>query len=245
MTKPLKVFIGFDPREQLAFDVCCRSLKANSSVDVEIIPLKDWELRRKGIYWRAYSVMDGRGGDYNNGQMIDGVDGRPFSTQFSFTRFLIPHLEDYRDEWVAFFDCDTMWRGDIAELFGLIDKTQAVMCVKHNQAVTSGTKMDGVAQVPNKHGRKNWSSLMLLNPSRCQRLTRFVANNSTGEYLHALLWADEEKIGSLPKEWNHLVGCDEPNPDAKMAHFTMGSPDIPGWGDQPFADEWFAWARSE
>lgn len=234
----IRVFVGFDPREQLAFDVCCRSLKAHASVPVDIIPLKEWELRRCGLYWRAYHVA-------GNGQMEDDRDRRPFSTQFSFTRFAVPALTDYADEWVLYCDCDMLWRADIAELFALADKTAAVMCVKHNQVVTSDTKMDGRIQLENEHGRKNWSSLMLMNPARCHGLTKYVLNNSTGVFLHALLWAPEVQIVGLPSEWNHLVGYSDPSAPAKVAHFTNGSPDMAGWEQQPFADEWWAWARNE
>lgn len=227
----LKCFIGFDPREQLAFDICSASLQKHASAPVEIIPLRDWELRRQGIYWRAYYVE-------GNGQTIDGRDGRPFSTQFSFSRFSVPIIENYADEWVLYQDCDMLWRSDIAELFSLIDPDKSVMCVKHSQTVTDGLKMDGRLQCENSHGRKNWSSLMLMNPAKCRGLTKYALNNSTGTFLHSMLWAKDAEIGALPREWNHLVGYDEPTPNARIAHFTNGAPDMPGWEDQPFADEW-------
>jgi hypothetical protein len=49
-------------------------------------------------------------------------------------------------------------------------------------------------------------------------------------------WAG--KVGELPKEWNHLIGYDPPNPDAKIVHFTMG---VPVWKEtikSEFAQEW-------
>jgi len=233
----LKVYVGFDPREQGAFDVCVASLKKHASIPVEVIPLRDWELRRQGVYWRAYYVEP-------NGQTVDGRDGRPFSTQFSFSRFAVPIIENYADEWVLYQDCDMLWRADIAELSGLIDYTKAVMCVRHSQTVTDGVKMDGRIQSKNEHGRKNWSSLMLMNPAACKGLTKYVLNNSTGSFLHSMLWARDEEIGFLPKEWNHLVGYDEPTDNARVVHFTNGTPDMEGWEDQPFAEEWFAYSRA-
>lgn len=227
----MKCFIGFDPREQDAFDVCVASLKKHASIPVEVIPLRDWELRRQGVYWRAYYVEP-------NGQTVDGRDGRPFSTQFSFSRFAVPIIENYADEWVLYQDCDMLWRADIAELSGLIDYTKSVMCVRHSQTVTDGVKMDGRIQSKNEHGRKNWSSLMLMNPAACKGLTKYVLNNSTGAFLHSMLWAKDEEIGFLPREWNHLVGYDEPTDNARVVHFTNGTPDMEGWGDQPFSEEW-------
>ena len=102
----IRCYVGYDPRDDNAYKVCTRSLRKNASVPVEIIPLYDWELRKKGIYYRGYR-MDG------SGQMYDDKDNRPFSTQFSFTRFTVPLLEDYGSEWVMFMDADMMWRSDI------------------------------------------------------------------------------------------------------------------------------------
>ncbi len=52
----LKVYVGWDPREIDAFEVCRHSLIENSSIEVEVIPLQDWKLREAGIYWRPYRV---------------------------------------------------------------------------------------------------------------------------------------------------------------------------------------------
>ena len=226
----MKVYIGYDPRDAAAFQVCVKSLMKYASEEVEVVALKDWELRQKGDYYRGYRV-DG------NGQMWDDRDGKPFSTQFSFSRFIVPALEDWGDEWVLFMDADMMFRADVKELFDLIDKTKAVMCVKHNQIVGEEHKMDGVIQNPNTHGRKNWSSLMLLNPGKCADLTRYAANNMSGEWLHSMVWVPDEGIGELPEEWNYLVGYSDPKIDAKIVHHTLGTPDMVG-GTEYDAEWW-------
>ena len=237
MTKPLKIYIGFDPRQQAAFDVARRSLLHHASVPVEIVALTDWDLRARGLYWRTYRVEA-------NGQCIDDRDGRPFSTQFSFTRFAVPLLEDFGETPVLYTDADVMWRADVAELFALADPAMAVQVVKHDMGVTGGTKMDGRVQTPNTHGRKNWSSVMLIKPSRCALMDRYRLNNMTGEWLHGLLWVPEEEIGALPAAWNHLVDIDDPTKPAKLVHFTLGLPDVRQVPAQ-YADEWWLWTRHE
>jgi len=84
----MKIFIGFDPREKRAYDVCKYSIEARASDLVEIQPLKLEALRKHGQYWRTY--------DAHNGVCYDHVDKKPFSTEFAFSRFLVPHLCDYK-----------------------------------------------------------------------------------------------------------------------------------------------------
>ena len=52
------------------------------------------------------------------------------STEFSFSRFLVPHLCNY-EGWAIFMDCDMMVVDDIKNLWNLRDNKYAVMCVKH------------------------------------------------------------------------------------------------------------------
>ena len=56
----MKVYVGWDGIDALAYEVCKASLLKHASIEVEIIPLREWELRKKGVYWRGYSV-DERG----------------------------------------------------------------------------------------------------------------------------------------------------------------------------------------
>lgn len=137
-------------------------------------------------------------------------------TPFTFSRFLVPHLSQYQG-WALFLDIDMLARADIADLFALADDSKAVMVVKNDL-------------------RFEWASLMLFNCAKCAVLTPEYVEESTG--LHAIRWAEEEEIGALPAEWNHLVGYDPPNPDAKMVHFTQGVPCFPETADSEFAEEW-------
>ena len=50
--KPLKIFIGWDSREEIAYQVARQSILDTTSVPVEIIPLKQKTLRETDMYWR-------------------------------------------------------------------------------------------------------------------------------------------------------------------------------------------------
>ena len=231
------VFIGYDVRDHRAFRVCEASLQGKASDRVRVLPLLDHECRRRDGYARPYKVEP-------NGQMVDLVDHKPFSTAFTFTRFLVPYITGFKDELVVFCDADMLWRADVYDLIQYCrdDEARAVWCVRHDHVPAESTKMDGVIQSP--YPRKNWSSLVVWNPSRNQFLTPARVNELPGAYLHAFTWLEDEEIGPLPEHWNHLVGhsqCANPS----VAHFTNGSPDMPGHENDPYAAEWFKAYRSK
>ena len=228
MTDKLRVYIGWDPRDSAAFEVCCSSLRAHASIPVETVALKDWELRAAGVYWRAYHVDE-------RGQMWDGRDGKPFSTQFSYTRFCVPLLEAYAARPVVYCDADMLWRGDVAELIGLAGDA-ALACVKHEHRPAEREKMTGTIQTV--YRRKNWSSLMVLRPGRCVGLTPYAVNNMPRDWLHGLCWIDDADIKGLPEAWNWLDGWSDPAIDPKLVHFTRGTPDMTGYEATAYAAEW-------
>jgi hypothetical protein len=222
---PLPIYVGFDHREKEAYDVCTKSISKRASIPYVIHPLDLHILRDKGHYWRA-ERRDGN-------QRYDMVDGKPFSTDFSFSRFLVPYLCGYRG-WAVFMDCDFLVLEDIAELLALKDDKYAVQVVKHRFTPAISYKMDGQWQMP--YPRKNWSSLILWNCSHGanQVLTREVVNSQTGSWLHGFSWLENEQIGPLPEAWNWLVGHSKP----KALHFTNGVPNFPGYEMGEFAQEW-------
>lgn len=225
----MKWYVGWDWRDATAYRVFVQSLKRHSSIDLQIIPLIDRDLRRAGVYWRSYRT-DGQG------QMWDDRDGKPFSTAFSFTRFAVPILEGETDELVVFSDPDMLVRTDPAELIETIDRDKAVSCVKHNHEPPETIKIDGVIQT--RYYRKNWSSLMVFKPVFCHGLTKYSLNNSTGQFLHAFCWVPDELIGDIDERWNWLEGWSDPAIDPAIVHFTRGTPDMPGHEDSAYADEW-------
>lgn len=229
----IRVFIGYDPREHAAYDVCAHSLARHSSEPVHVTKLARGPLEQQGWFWRKHMLT--------NGQRIDLQDQKPFSTDFSFTRFLVPALQDYQG-WALFLDCDFLINGDIAKLFAEhCDPNIAAYCVKHHHEPPEGLKMDGQAQ--QRYRRKNWSSLVLWNcghPSNA-RLTVENVNARPGSWLHAFSWLDDHEIGALPADWNFLVGWDPmPNWEGhpRGIHYTEGGPWFQHCQDVQYADLW-------
>jgi len=225
----MKVFVGYDPVDDNAYRVLKRSLLRHSSIPLEIIPIREHEVRQQRHFWRGYHVD-------TNGQRWDARDGKPFSTQFSFTRFCVPAMCEYSDEWVLFMDADMLIKDDVAELLNLCyDK--ALYCVKHQHEPPENTKMGGFIQT--RYKRKNWSSFMMINPNRNRGLSPYRVNNESGAWLHALLWLDDDDIGSLPEAWNWLEGHSSPTIIPKIIHYTRGTPDLPDCGNVDRAAEWW------
>jgi hypothetical protein len=230
LSEPLKVFIGYDRREEEAYRVCKWSLLRHSTIPLSITALILPNLRRAGLY--------GRGA--RPGEWVDDQDGRPFSTDFSFSRFLVPALTLYQGP-AVFVDCDFLFTRDIAEMVQKVDRTRPVSVVQRPVKQEAGIKMDG--RVQEIYPFKNWSSLIwweCSHPENSSLLPAHVTSFSGG-WLHAFSWLrDPERIGALPREWNWLEGTDDWDdllPPAGI-HFTRGGPWIPGWENVRFADLW-------
>lgn len=209
------VYVGYDPRESVAFHTLSHSILRRSSVPIAVAPLVQSQLRQ--IYRRPRGPTE--------------------STEFSMTRFLVPYLSNYSG-WSIFMDCDMLCRTDIA---ALVDETKksdkAVLVCKHDYVPKTDRKFLG--QVQTKYVRKNWSSLMLFNNERCRSLSVDYVNSASGLELHRFAWVDDRAIGELPLEWNWLVGEYPYNPAARIVHFTIGGPYFEAYRGCDYAQEWF------
>lgn len=212
----IRVFIGFDPRETVAWHVLSHSILARASEPVSLIPLSLQNLG--GLMTRERNPLQ--------------------STDFSFSRFLTPYLSGY-EGWSLFMDCDMLVLDDIAKLWALRDDRYAVMCVKHDHRPEETTKFLGAPQTA--YGKKNWSSVMLFNNARCRALTPEYVNTASGLELHQFKWLEsDELIGGLPKRWNHLVGYEPAQAGMSNVHFTIGGPYFEEYRGCEYASEWFA-----
>lgn len=211
----IKVYIGYDHREEVACSVLAHSIQANASQPVSIALLKLEQL--KGILTRERHPLQ--------------------STDFSFSRFLTPFLSGY-EGWSIFMDCDMLMLEDVAKLWQLRDDRYAVMVVKHNHVPKETVKFHGEPQT--KYEKKNWSSVMLFNNAKCRALTPEYVNKASGLELHQFKWlGNDDLIGALPERWNHLVGYNPPRKDAALVHFTQGGPYFAEYRNCEYAKEWF------
>jgi len=214
----MKVFVGYDTREDIAYQVCKHSIVSKQPL-AEVHPLKQNELREAGWYTRPIDKLG--------------------STEFTFTRFLIPELTNF-EGWALFMDCDMILTTDIKELFDQVDDQYAVMCVQHDYKVEEGYKMDGQKQTV--YPRKNWSSVVLWNcghPSNKVITTDLVNDEkTTGKYLHRFSWLKDEEIGELDHTWNYLVGVYDDIEKPNLIHYTEGGPWFENYRDCEFHQLW-------
>ncbi len=211
----INIFIGYDSKEKIAHHVLSESILRHSTKPVAITP----------IY--LPNIKDDFVRERNNLS----------STEFSFSRFIIPHLMNYQG-WALFMDCDMLMMADIAELWRLRDDKYAVQVCKHDYIPKEETKFLG--QVQTKYTKKNWSSFMLLNCKKCTTLTPDYVNKASGLELHQFKWLEnEELIGSLPLEWNWLVGEYPYKKDVKNVHYTDGGPYFKEYNTCDYSSEWY------
>ena len=215
----LKVFIGWDRREDGAYQVAKHSMELYSSIPLDIVPIKQHELREQGIYTRPVDALA--------------------STEFSLTRFLTPYLAGYSG-WALFCDCDFLFRGDIATLLDYADGAKACFVVPHDYRPTESVKMNNQPQ--HNYPRKNWSSFMFINceHEQVKRLTPEIVNAATPAYLHRFEWLTDDVIGHLPIAYNYLEGWytknDCPNPIG--VHMTRGGPWFKDLTHVEYGKEW-------
>ena len=211
--KPIPIFVGYDPREAVAYHVCANSIIRHASCAVAIIPL-------------ALNLFK----DYTETH----TDG---SNQFIYSRFLVPHLMDYTGH-AIFIDGDMIVRSDSAELWQWRHKQYDVQVVKHNYETCMTEKYLGSKN--ENYPRKNWSSVIIWNceSTANKRLTPEFVQRSTGAELHRFTWIRDEQIGDLPAEWNWLPDEYGPNINADLLHYTLGAPCFHDFATTPMADDW-------
>ena len=215
----LRIFIGFDTRETVAYHVLAHSIQARASRPISITPI---DLRHLGgAYTRPLTQQ---------------------STAFTYSRFLVPWLCGFQG-YALFMDCDMLVKADIHDLFratSLPERSRehtAVWVCQHDYEPRPGPKFLGQPQVA--YPRKNWSSVMLFNNIKCKALTPHYVNTAPPVDLHRFAWLKDSQIGPLPLEWGWLVGEYDKNPEAKILHYTRGGPWFSEFSDCDHADEWW------
>ena len=209
----INIFIGYDHREAIAYHVCANSIIRHSSKPISITPLA---LKNMQDYQETHT------------------DG---SNQFIYSRFLVPHLMEYKG-WALFMDGDMLVRDDIEKLWALRDNTKAVMVVKHDYKTKMTEKYLGAKN--EDYPRKNWSSVILWNCNHVANkvVTPEFIETATGAQLHRFTWLADELVGELPKVWNWLPDEFGANQDAKLLHYTLGTPSFHDFATTPMGDEW-------
>ena len=211
----INVFIGYDSKEKIAYHVLSESILRNSTEPVKITPV--FLKNVKNFFQRERNQIS--------------------STEFSFSRFIVPYLMNY-EGWGLFMDCDMLMKSDIAELWKLRDSKYAVQLCKHDYIPKNKSKF--LNQIQTVYKKKNWSSFMLMNSEKCKKLTPKYVNNASGLELHQFKWLENESlIGSLPLEWNWLAGEYPYKENVKNIHYTEGGPYFKKSSNCDYARDWF------
>lgn len=206
------IFIGYDTREPITYHVCSNSIIRTSKHSVSITPLVLSSLQ----YLETHT------------------DG---SNQFTYSRFLVPALMNYNG-WGLYLDGDMIVKDDITKIWNFIDDSKAVFVVKHSYKSQSAFKYFNA--INENYPRKNWSSVILwnCNHKKNKKLTQSFVQQSTGQFLHRFSWLDDDDIGELPIEWNWLPDEFGVNNNAKLLHFTLGTPCFEQYKNSPMASDW-------
>lgn len=213
----LNIFIGYDSAAPVLYNVAQHSIHSRTKSQCIVRPLILNQL--KTIYSRSPHQLA--------------------STEFSFSRFLVPYLSGYQG-WSLFMDNDVVVLDDIQNIFDLADDAFSVMCVKHEHEPKDTKKFLGKTQT--SYEKKNWSSFLLFNNSKCKALTPEYVENASGLELHQFHWLDaEDLIGSIPISWNYLAGYSNKGlskDDIQMIHYTDGAPCYDGYEDSEDSEIW-------
>jgi lipopolysaccharide biosynthesis glycosyltransferase len=215
MNEQIKIVIGFDQRESVAYHTFCQSIIEKASSPVLFTPL-------------AVNNLS----DYKETHLDKSND-------FVYSRFLTPYLNEFNG-WAIFADGDMICQADIKELWDLRDERKALLVVKHDYQTKSHHKYLG--NINENYPRKNWSSVILWNCGHPKHkiLTPEFISNQTGKYLHRFSWLDDDEIGDLPKEWNWLAIEYPENREAKLIHYTLGTPCFEDYQNTEMADLWYS-----
>ena len=212
----IRWFNGFDKDESIAAYVLAHSIHTRSSIPVSITFINRDTLR--GLFKRKRSEVE--------------------STDFSISRFLTPYLCNY-EGWAVFSDCDMLVRDDPAKLWAWRDDRYSVQVVKHHHQPLETVKFLGNQQT--RYEKKNWSSVVLFNNAKCKALSLDYVNHASGLDLHQFKWlGDDQLIGDLPAQWNHLVDYDTYDSKASLVHFTEGGPYFEEYQNCEYNEDWLS-----
>lgn len=195
----INIFIGYDPKEAVVYHTCVNSIIRMSTCPVSIVPLA---LNLVGDYTETHNDS---------------------SNNFTYLRFLVPYLSNFKGH-AIFIDGDMIVRDGIENLWNLRDSSYAVQVVKHNYKTIAKEKYLGFKN--EDYPRKNWSSVIIWNCEHQKNkiLTTKFIQESSGAQLHRFSWLSDDDIGNLPIEWNWLPDELGVNIEAKLLHYTLGSP---------------------
>jgi hypothetical protein len=145
-----------------------------------------------------------------------------------------------------FMDCDMLVRCDLYDVWcgdqraagvPLARSGNAVVLVcQHDYTPRAGLKATGAQTT---YPRKNWSSFMVFANAKCRAPDAGVREHRLAGGLASASGPGRSRRRQLPLDFNWLVGEYDPNPDARVLHYTLGTPCFPAYRESDHADLWF------
>jgi len=210
----ITVVVGFDQREAIAYHSFCQSILEKSTIPVQFIPLAI-----NSLYFYIENHNDG-------------------SNNFIYSRFLTPYICDFKG-FAVYADGDMICNADILELADLFDTSKAVQLVKHEYKTKRSIKYFGNEN--KNYPRKNWSSMVIFNcqhPANSVLTPQFIQEHD-GAFLHRFQWLQDDEIGELDSTWNYLAIEYKPRKEAKLIHYTLGTPCLEDFKNTEMSEIWW------
>lgn len=194
----IRVFVGADRSQQLAVDVLAYSIRRHTTASVEVIPMVDLDVPVPK--------------DPRNGQR----------TGFSFSRFCIPALCDYRGR-AIYMDADMQVFKDIRALWNLPFDGFRVLVQESIKHADTTLRKDNAPSV-----RKKQCAVMLLDCANLDWDVREIVRGldeeryNYSQLMDELCILPEDQVGyRVPFEWNSLEHYDA---STCLIHYTdMGT----------------------
>ena len=214
--KPLNIYIGYDSTHNGIEKVSKKSLETSIHRSIGGGHLVNYSEFEPEIKFLDVSKIPEYTRPYENQ-----------STWFTYSRFLIPYLENY-EGFSLFIDDDFIFQKNPLTMFYYLNMDDAVACIKYPQIKHDEKKFNGEVNID--YPCKLWSSMMFFNNGHpdCKKLTPEVVNTWTGQQLHQFEWTD--KISAIPEKYIFTEGYDDPEVkwDFAGVHYTRGGPWIDG-----------------
>lgn len=211
-----KLFFGHEDQAEAGTTAFLRSVIAHASKPISITPITRLA-------------------------MPDQPEG---TNSFTLRRFLVPWMLGYRGTALFVDGADMICRTDICSILEHFDYYSAVQVVHHDYKTKHARKYIGTTmEADNKdYPLKNAASVMLINCANFawRRITPDYVRSANALDMLQLKFLPQDRIGTLPVEWNWLVDEFGENEEAKILHWTAGIPFFKAHSQAPMAKEWTA-----
>lgn len=238
------IYIGYDPYEHEAIEVLIKSIYEKASRPLNVVTINQYALRRSGLYKRLSIPVE------NSAINIDSFDNSPQYTQYTYTRYLIPHLNQYRGM-ALYLDGSVYLRSDPCILFDRCRNLQsknnsdyngqyALWCVKKTQLPKNIDRLAINCCIDEQNrGVMMWNCEHPIH----QNLTIDDINTKSSDWLHKLSWLKDSHIGDLDLTWNWLNCYSHENITPNIVRYITNAPWSQGrlsnrYIDRHYAEDW-------